>query len=307
MIRTILYLIISALGISISFAQIKSEEIIINNQAIQLPGTLTYSAENSPLIIWVHGSGNVDRNGNQKPVVKANYIKQFRDAVNKQNIAFFSYDKRTANSKNSAFLKDGVYINDFIFDVKEVVNHFKNDKRFSEIILAGHSQGSLIAMMALKNVNKYISIAGAGNTIDKIIVKQISTKNVEIGRIAEAHFRELNKTGEIIEINPNLISIFAKQNQPFLVSWAELNPIVEIKKINIPTLLINGDKDLQVQTIDAENLKKAKPDAKLVLIKNMNHVLKHIEKEEENMKSYMSPDFPISTQLIKTIVQFVKK
>lgn len=307
MIRTILYLIISALGISISFAQIKSEEIIINNQAIQLPGTLTYSAENSPLIIWVHGSGNVDRNGNQKPVVKANYIKQFRDAVNKQNIAFFSYDKRTANSKNSAFLKDGVYINDFIFDVKEVVNHFKNDKRFSEIILAGHSQGSLIAMMALKNVNKYISIAGAGNTIDKIIVKQISTKNVEIGRIAEAHFRELNKTGEIIEINPNLISIFAKQNQPFLVSWAELNPIVEIKKINIPTLLINGDKDLQVQTMDAENLKKAKPDAKLVLIKNMNHVLKHIEKEEENMKSYMSPDYPISTQLIKTIVQFVKK
>ena len=307
MIRTILYLIISALGISISFAQIKSEEIIINNQAIQLPGTLTYSAENSPLIIWVHGSGNVDRNGNQKPVVKANYIKQFRDAVNKQNIAFFSYDKRTANSKNSAFLKDGVYINDFIFDVKEVVNHFKNDKRFSEIILAGHSQGSLIAMMALKNVNKYISIAGAGNTIDKIIVKQISTKNVEFGKIAEAHFRELNKTGEIIEINPNLISIFAKQNQPFLVSWAELNPIVEIKKINIPTLLINGDKDLQVQTMDAENLKKAKPDAKLVLIKNMNHVLKHIEKEEENMKSYMSPDFPISTQLIKTIVQFVKK
>ena len=307
MIRTILYLIISALGISISFAQIKSEEIIINNQAIQLPGTLTYSAENSPLIIWVHGSGNVDRNGNQKPVVKANYIKQFRDAVNKQNIAFFSYDKRTANSKNSAFLKDGVYINDFIFDVKEVVNHFKNDKRFSEIILAGHSQGSLIAMMALKNVNKYISIAGAGDTIDKIIVKQISTKNVEIGRIAEAHFRELNETGEIKEINPNLISIFAKQNQPFLVSWAELNPIVEIKKINIPTLLINGDKDLQVQTMDAENLKKAKPDAKLVLIKNMNHVLKHIEKEEENMKSYMSPDFPISTQLIKTIVQFVKK
>ena len=307
MIRTILYLIISALGISISFAQIKSEEIIINNQAIQLPGTLTYSAENSPLIIWVHGSGNVDRNGNQKPVVKANYIKQFRDAVNKQNIAFFSYDKRTANSKNSAFLKDGVYINDFIFDVKEVVNHFKNDKRFSEIILAGHSQGSLIAMMALKNVNKYISIAGVGDTIDKIIVKQISTKNVEIGRIAEAHFRELNKTGEIIEINPNLISIFAKQNQPFLVSWAELNPIVEIKKINIPTLLINGDKDLQVQTMDAENLKKAKPDAKLVLIKNMNHVLKHIEKEEENMKSYMSPDYPISTQLIKTIVQFVKK
>ncbi|WP_026778145.1 S9 family peptidase [Polaribacter sp. Hel_I_88] len=303
MIRIITYFIISTFSIAISFAQVKSEEITINNMAIQLPGTLTYPSEKSPLVIWVHGSGGVDRNGNQPQ-----YIKQFRDKINKNNIAFFSYDKRTANPKNATFLQeDGILIADFVSDVKEVVNHFKGDERFTEIILAGHSQGSLIAMMALDNVDRYISIAGAGETIDKTLVRQVTAQSAEFGKLTETYLKELKETGEITEVDPNLLSLFAKPNQPFLTSWIELNPLEEIKNVTIPTLLINGDKDIQVQVLDAENLKKAKPEATLVIIKNMNHVLKDIQKEEDNLASYYSADFPISEELIKTIVEFIHK
>ncbi|MGY0427189.1 MAG: alpha/beta hydrolase family protein [Polaribacter sp.] len=103
------------------------------------------------------------------------------------------------------------------------------------------------------------------------------------------------------------MSIFAKQNQHFLLSWIKIDPIKEIKKVTIPILIINGDKDLQVKIEDANALKKAKPTAKLVIIKNMNHVLKTIVKDDDNIKSYFSPDFPISKKLITTIVSFVKK
>jgi pimeloyl-ACP methyl ester carboxylesterase len=301
MIKLISYLCIGIFGITMTLAQVKSEEININNQAIQLPGTLSYTADKSPLIIWVHGSGGVNRDGNQPQ-----YIKQFRAAINKENIAFFSYDKRTANPKNAAFLND-ILIYDFVADVEEVVNHFKNDDRFSEIILAGHSQGSLIAMMALENVDKYISIAGAGETIDKTLVRQVTAQSAEFGKLTESYLIELKETGEIKQVDPNLLSLFSKQNQPFLASWINVNPIEEIKNVTIPTLIINGDKDLQVQVSDAENLKAAKPNAELVIIKNMNHVLKEIQKEEDNMKSYMTPNFPISKQLIQTIIEFVKK
>ena len=303
MIRIICYIIISIFTITASLAQINSEEIVLTNQAIQLPGTLTFSLEKQPLIIWVHGSGGVDRNGNTPQ-----YIKQFRDKINKNGIAFFSYDKRTANAVNQIILKeDGVIISDFVSDVKKVVNHFKDDKRFTEIILAGHSQGAAIAMMALENVDKYISIAGAGETIDKTLIRQITKQSANFGKLTESYLKELKETGKIKEVDPNLMSLFAKPNQPFLSSWVALNPLEEIKKVTIPTLLINGDKDLQVQVLDAENLKKAKPNAKLVIIKNMNHLLKDILKEEDNMKSYMSADFPISNLLIQTIVEFVKK
>ncbi|MFT6192803.1 MAG: pimeloyl-ACP methyl ester carboxylesterase [Polaribacter sp.] len=307
MIRILTYLIISIFTITISLAQVKSEEININNQAIQLPGTLTYPAENIPLLIWVHGSGPVNRNGNQPAQnVKANYIKQFRDAVNKENIAFFSYDKRTANSKNREFLKD-TQAKDFAFDVEEVVNHFKKDKRFSEIILVGHSQGSLIAMLALDKVDKYISIAGAGETVDKTIVKQLTAQSADFGKIAAGHFKELKETGKVEDVNPNLLSIFAKPNQSFWNSWMQLDPVKEMKKIKIPVLIINGDKDIQVKIENANALHSANKASELVIIKNMNHVLKDIQQEEDNIKSYYSAEYPISKELIKTILEFVKQ
>ncbi|MDP4600316.1 MAG: alpha/beta hydrolase [Polaribacter sp.] len=299
MIRIIFYISFVLLSALPSFAQLKTEEVNLNNGVIQLPGTLSYTSEKSPLLIWVHGSGGVERNGNP-----SKYIHQFREAVNKENLAFFSYDKRTANPKNASFLTD-ILIDDFISDVDVVISHFKNDTRFSSIILVGHSQGSLLAMKASKNVDKFISVAGAGETIDKIIIRQVTNQNALFGEITAQHFKELKETGSIKEVNPNLLSLFAPQNLLFMSSWMEINPVDEIKKVTIPTLIIQGDKDIQVLILDAENLLKAKPDAQFVIIKNMNHVLKTIEKDEDNLSSYMSDKFPISEEFIKVITNFV--
>lgn len=303
------YLVIYLTSVTGFLAQITSEELIINNIEIQLPGTLSYTTKNQPLLIWIHGSGNIDRNGNQARVnIKANYIKQFRDEINKAGIAFFSYDKRTANPKNVTFIKkEGIFFNDFILDAKEVINHFKNDKRFSKIILVGHSQGSLIAMKTLDNIDKYISIAGASESIDKTITKQVTAQNADLGKTTKAHFKELAETGTIKEINPMLMSIFNPQNQPFFKSWMQYNPTKEIKEINIPVLIINGDKDTQVTISDAKTLHQANPKSELVIIENMNHVLKDIQKNKDNLKSYYSADYSLSKKLIETIVSFVKQ
>jgi len=303
----IIYLFLFVWSFTNAQNNIVSEEILITNDSIQLPGTLTYSNDKSPLIIWVHGSGNVDRNGNQAGVnIKANYIKQFRDSINKHNIAFFSYDKRSSNKKNLEHLK-GTLFKDFVEDAKKVISHFKANQRFSEIILIGHSQGSLTAMLAAKNIDKYISIAGASKSIDKTILEQINRQSPGITPFVEKHFKELKETGKIKKVNPLLMSVFAPQNQPFLANWMEYNPTEEIKKITIPVLIINGTKDLQVKIEDAKNLHKALPTSKLTLINNMNHVLKNIEKEGDNMSSYYSPDFAISEKLITTIIAFIKK
>ncbi|MCH3884714.1 alpha/beta hydrolase family protein [Tenacibaculum aquimarinum] len=302
MIRLITYLIVILIGFTTSFAQVKSEEILIKNEGVELPGTLRFSEEKTPLLIWIHGSGGVDRNGNTPQ-----YIKQFRDSINANNIAFFSYDKRTANKNNIVFLKQGVLFNDFVLDAKTVINHFKKDNRFSEIILVGHSQGSLIAMLASENTSKYISLAGAGETIDKTLIRQLSTQNPILGQSVKSHLKELMETGTIKEVNPMLAGMFSEPNLPFLKSWISINPTDEIKKLTLPILILNGTKDLQVPVKDAENLHNANPSSNLVLIKNMNHVLKDIQKDQDNLKSYYSADFPLSTTLIKTVVTFVKK
>ena len=140
MIRVLIITFLSVLSSVMVYSQITSEEITINNYEIQLPGTLTYSSETSPLLIWVHGSANVDRNGNQAGMtVGANYIQQVREKLTASGFAFFSYDKRTANSKNMGFIhQNGVLIGDFVDDVIEVINHFKKRKKFSSITLICH-------------------------------------------------------------------------------------------------------------------------------------------------------------------------
>jgi pimeloyl-ACP methyl ester carboxylesterase len=192
-------------------------------------------------------------------------------------------------------------------DAQAVVDHFKNKKIFSEIILIGHSQGSLVAMFASKNIAKYISLAGAGETIDKILVQQISKNNPTLGEAAKQQFDTLRMKGKIEVVNPFLISLFAKPMQSFWSAWMSLNPLEEIKKLTIPVLIIQGDKDLQVNIGNAEALHAANLKSELVIIKNMNHVLKDIQKEEDNLSSYYKSAFPISEKLIETIVSFVKK
>ncbi len=291
------------LNYSIFYGQLKTEEISLKNGVIFLDGTLTFQKEKTPLLIYISGSGNIDRNGNQQPMVKANYIKQFRDKI-ASNVAFFSYDKRTTNPKNKSHL-GGTIFDDFVSDLKVIINHFKNDKRFTEIILLGHSQGALVAMLACdENISKYISLAGAGQSIDRILEKQLS-KNPLVGVIAKQHLTELKETGTIKKVNPMLYSVFHPKNHKFLVNWMRYNPQKEIAKLDIPTLIIQGEKDLQVSKNDAKLLHKSNPKTKLFLIKNMNHVLKTINKDEDNINSYYSEEYPISNELIEIVKRFV--
>lgn len=305
--KVILYIIYYSIGILAIQAQIQSKSFLLKNDSIELPGTLTYTKTSKDLVIWVHGSGDVDRDGNQRSAnVKANYIKQLRDSLNDRNIAFYSYDKRTSNPKNVAF-HTGIVLDNFVSDVKKAVSYFKENKQFESITLIGHSQGSLVAMLASDKVDKYVSLAGPGESIDETIIKQISAQNPALGETAKAHVKELKETGEIKEVNPFLMNVFAKQNQAFMRNWMKYDPVAEIAKLKIPTLIINGTKDLQVKVEDAKALKLGKPDAELVVIENMNHVLKVIEKDSDNYPSYFSPDFALAPELIKSISEFVKK
>lgn len=306
MIRILLLMFMYLVSLLSSFAQIKSQDILIKNGNIELPGTLSYLTENAPLIVWIHGSGNIDRNGNQDGIIKANYIKQFREAINKQGIAFFSYDKRTATAKNKPYLK-GIVFNDLVADAKLSIQYLKKHYRFSKTVLIGHSQGSLIGALLADEVDMYISLAGPSNTIDHSIIEQINARAPMLTEVTKNHIKELKETRSIKEVNPMLLSIFAAQNQPFLISWFAHNPSEVFKNIKKPTLIINGSKDLQIKVADAEKLHKSLPKSELVIIENMNHVLKEIHQDDDNMKSYYTSEFPISTKLVSTIVSFLKK
>lgn len=260
------------------------------------------------LVILIAGSGPTDRDGNQKGLAN-NSLKYVSEELAKNDIAVFSYDKRIiAQMKSGTVNEATLTFNDFITDATSVLLFFKNKKKYNKIVIAGHSEGSLIGMIAAnEKADAFISLAGAGRTIDAVLVEQI-TKQAPFLKEETQKNLDILKSGKTFELkNPMLASIFRESIQPYMISWIQYNPQIEIAKLQMPVLIVNGTKDLQVAVSEAELLKKAKPEGELVLIENMNHIFKVINGDDtENMKSYSNPDVPIATKLTSTITTFVK-
>lgn len=298
--------VIAFLGASSSLF---SQEIEIPTKATTIKGTLTQPKplKKPPLVIIIPGSGPTDRNGNNA-MMKNNSLQLLAQELHKYNIASYRYDKNALHYPKKAKV-DTLRFETFIYEAKEVINHFKTKNTFSKIIVLGHSQGSLVGMSASKNnADAFISLAGAGESIDKTILTQISTQAPFLIEETQTILKELKAGNKVEKVNPMLASLFNPSVQTFLSSWIKYQPEQEIKKLQIPILIINGTKDVQVAISNAKQLHKQQPKSKLVLIENMNHVLKEINGDTtENMQSYNNPDIPISSELIKVITKFVEK
>jgi pimeloyl-ACP methyl ester carboxylesterase len=276
-----------------------------------IDGTLQTPEVNGklPLAIIIGGSGPTDRNGNQQMVVN-NSLKFLAEGLYDNEIATFRYDKRIVKQmKQRTINEKNIRFGDFIDDAVAILEYFKKDKRFSKIYIIGHSQGSLVGMVAAQGgADGFVSIAGAGQEIDDVIVDQLAKQAPGLVDNARTSFDDLRANGVAYNYSPGLASIFRKDIQPFIYSWMQYDPKVEIAKLNIPILIINGDKDTQVQVSEAELLKNAKPDAEYLIIPKMNHIFKEIEGNDlENSKSYNIYNLPVMPELINTVSDFIKK
>ncbi len=157
-------------------------------------------------------------------------------------------------------------------------------------------------------VTKLVSLAGAGKSIDKLILDQLEKQAPALRANAEQAFKDLKKTGKAEKFSPGLFSLLRPSIQPFMRSWMQYDPAEVLTGLDIPILIITGSKDLQVPEGEGELLAQANPEAKYVQIENMNHVLKEIEGDDlENSKAYNESFRPIIPQLITEIADFIKK
>ena len=281
-----------------------SKDIAINSL---IDGTLLLPANGSdaPLVIIIAGSGPTDRNGNQN-FMQSNALKKLAEGLTNEGIATFRYDKRIVKQIRKGNVDPNMMFDDFITDAKSVLQYFR--PTFTKIYIAGHSQGSLVGMLAAsEGADGFISLAGAGKSIDEVITEQVEKTAPMFAEDAKRVFAILKEGKTTDDFPPALTSIFYKDVQPFMSSWMQYNPQDSIQSLNIPVLIINGTKDLQVSEDEANLLNKANTNSKLVLIKNMNHILVPIEGDDlENSNSYNEPHRKISSELLSAIKAFVK-
>lgn len=294
------------------FSQVKEEPLTLETKTGNIEGTLLYptSSKKIPVVLIISGSGPTDRNGNN-PMMTNNSLKMLAEGLSDNGIASLRFDKRgIAKSKDSTLNEKNLRFENYIEDTKDWVELLKKDSRFSEIIIIGHSEGSLIGMIASqgKDVSKFISIAGLGVPAGEMLDKQLKAQAPFISALALPIIEKLENGKTVDSIPQMLYTVFRPSVQPYLISWFKYDPSEEISKLKKPVLIIQGTTDIQVDVSNAKKLAEANKNAELKIIEGMNHVLKEAEADrQKNLLTYNDPDLPLKEGLIETITEFIKQ
>lgn len=259
-----------------------------------------------PVVLIISGSGPTDRDGNN-PMMKNNSLRMLAEALANKGIASVRYDKRgIAASTPSGKAESDLRFDFYVQDARDWVGMLKKDKRFSKVFIAGHSEGSLIGMIAAQGADGYISIAGAGFPADEVLRKQLAQLPDAVKDQVFSMMDSLKAGKELKDVDPSLYSLFRPSVQPYMISWFKYNPQTEIKKLTVPILIIQGTTDIQVGVEDAKSLSAAAPKAQLHIIEGMNHIFKKAgDDKQENIKTYNDPKLPIVEELPAAIAGFI--
>lgn len=296
-------------------ASAQSDTVMLTTAIGELSGSLLVpntSKNQCPIVLIIAGSGPTDRDGNSAMMGgKNNSLKLLAEGLAEEGIASLRYDKRGLGLSKSAFIQESdLRFDHFVEDAQAWIQLLQQDKRFSEVIVAGHSEGSLIGMIATKKAkaDRFISIAGAGKKADLLLREQLATQPKFIKNEAFRALDSLVIGKTVDDINPMLASLFRPSVQPYLISWFKQDPQAIIKGLAMPVLIVQGTTDIQVSVKDAELLKEANTRVHLVMIEGMNHVLKKASADKmENMATYGNPTLSLKEELIPAILHFIKK
>ena len=236
-----------------------------------LKGTLLVPDEikKMPVALIIAGSGPTDRNGNS-PGLKSDYLKMMAEGLAAQGVASLRYDKRgIGQSTVAAKGEESLVIEDFATDAGSWVTQLKADHRFTKVIILGHSEGSLLGILAAQQykADGLVSLAGAGRPIDQILKEQLTANPnnpADLLKNANDVIDTLKLGLHPKKVSPYLAALFRPSVQPFLISWMKYNPAKEIQKLTMPVMIVQGTTDIQVAMTDAEALHGARPEARYI-------------------------------------------
>lgn len=264
--------------------------------------------DTTSLVIFIAGSGPTDKNGNS-PQLVSNYLKELSDSLNSKGISTLRFDKRGAGESKFPDLKEEkLTIDTLVSDVLFIKNYITEKYNFKKIYLLGHSEGSLLGILAMNrdtSIDGLISISGAALSADSIIMLQMQNQDEQIQTTVRGYLDELKKGKLITNVDYGYYALFRPSVQPYMISWIHYNPVFEIQKITKPILIVHGTADIQVDTSNAVGLYNNSQSAELNIIKSMNHILKQVDTMDDNLKSYNDLSYHISNELIISIVNFL--
>ena len=288
----------------------------IRSAGLELGGTLTTPrAANRPVpvVVIIAGSGPTDRNGNSVMGIRPNSYAQLAWRLAERGIASLRYDKRALPGTKGTVDIPTLSLSDFATDARTAAESLATDKRFSRVLLLGHSEGASLALIAAKNgppVAGVISVSGLGRALTTVIREQLS-RQVDSATLVryDSAMGQYLRGQQPKDVPAGLEAFFVPMNLRFMRTWAEFDPPAAIRAVRQPVLIVQGGRDLQVTPRDAELLKSGRPDAQIVIVPLANHVLKQAADTTlaGQMPLYRNPAAPIMPEVVNPIADWILK
>jgi uncharacterized protein len=271
---------------------IEEEEVRFRSGEITLAGTLALPAEDDgggvPGVVFIHGSGAVDRNENPDPELAGAHIRGlelniFSDlaaSLAEGGIASLRYDKRGVGESEGDF--NTRRVQDLVDDIRAAIGilraHPKVDSK--RIFLVGHSEGGMLGPRVIleePEIAGFVSCAGTVRNLQDIIRFQ-SQGAMKAAIEQGADPAELEK--KAAESVAALMSSDSVENSMgWLRDWFQADMVATLSNVRCPVLIIQGDKDGQVPWVCALEMAEVlrstgNQDVELALFANIDHLLK---------------------------------
>jgi len=281
-----------------------------------LRGTLLVPSGHSlATVLIIPGSGPTDRDGNNPLGVRGSTYRLLAEGLAAHGIGTLRIDKRGLFGSASAVTDpNAVTISDYAADAHAWMAVLQKTTGAPCIWLLGHSEGGLVAMAAAvgrRDVCGLVLVSAPGRPLGEVFREQLKTNpaNAPILPSAEAaidaleHGRHVDTSG----MHPALQRAFNPAVQGFLIDAFSYDPRRLVSGLKTPVLVVQGQRDLQVSEQDARLIHDADPDSTLLLLPDVNHVLKVVRSDsrQENMATYANADLPIAPDVVDDVAAFV--
>jgi pimeloyl-ACP methyl ester carboxylesterase len=297
---------LAMLCLAVMTVSVSAEETKIRVGAIDAVLTVPSEVERPPVALLIAGSGSTDHDGNG-PQIKPATLKKLAEQLAARKIATLRYDKRGAGGWKPEFGRpEDFRFKDYVDDAAALVNYLRSSGKFSKVILVGHSEGGLVAILTARRVpvDRLVLLATAARRQGDLLKAQLEkTLAPDVYKpMAEAIDAIMSR--QIVDPLPRGLSI-PPAMQPGIASAFTEDPVVPLKLIDQPTLIVGGGRDRQVARLDFLALGTASPAAKTLWLPDMNHVLVDVADEADDLAAYNQAERALDPAMIDAVAAFV--
>jgi uncharacterized protein len=270
----------------------------------------------APVVLIIPGSGPTDHDGNNQRGLRAETYRLLAQGLAERGISTLRIDKRGMYSSATAIADaNAVSIADYAADVSTWLRLLRRQLHVPCAWLLGHSEGGLVAMVAAQpsaGACGLVLVAAAGRPLGEVLRAQL--KGQSLGApLQHAAFASIDALEAGRRVPPEslphaLLPLFRPQVQGFLISAFSYDPPQLLKRYAQPTLIVQGERDLQVTVEDARLLAQADPRAQLLLLADTNHVLKRVTSDDRaaNLATYSDANLPLAPGVVDGIAAFIR-